>query len=258
MSYGGYLIRHPLFWSALAGVGLGAALAAATWRTRRSRHPSRAASRKWALTWLALSLAVGSAAAGVIVPAGLIILAPPSLLTLGIATLVVTAGLRFPRAVGVPLLVLIGTASVFSATITSGFEPVREPVELARITVLALRDDEISLEVVRSGREQTAAPDPDALVGDVVTVPGIVLEAQALALDLNDAFFLLGAPRFASYTGPGASPPPERSPLAGVLERWGLVRVGTLEARQGVLNLLREYSFVVGPEGGALFVPIRR
>jgi hypothetical protein len=249
MSYGGYLAGNPLFWALLSGIGIGATLAAATWRTRQSRRPKRAASRKWSLAFLAMSVAVASVAAGVLLPPGLGMLSADSLWALGAGVLIFAPGLRFPRAVGIPLLFVLGTVVVLGAWMVRGLEPIREPVDLARITVLSIREDGLSLEV-----EQSTL---DGAAGTVMAMSSEVLRVQADVVDVAKPLFFLGAPRFARFAGPGTEAMPRLSPLLTVLQSQGLVQRQTLVAEERGVNLLRTYWFIVGPDSDPILASRR-
>ena len=263
MTYGGFLLRHPLFWALLTGLALGVAIAAATSRPARSRRPFRAAARKWTLTWVALSFAVLAAAAGMIVPPDLEIIRSSSVWPLGIGLLVGTFGLRLPRSAGLPLLVMIGIAAILGGSLVRGYVPVRDEMPIAEITVLSVREADMTVEATVST--------PSALgVPEIATMPGASLRVEVDLLDLPDAFFLLGAVRFVRYAGPGiADVPPAaadgRTATDGqtATDRWvaavtdflleRIVRLpgtrsGPVVTEVSSVNLLRTYLLVVSPD----------
>src|SRR6056297_3342565 len=125
MTYGGFLLRHPLFWALLCGLAIGVAFAAASSRPSRSRRPARASARKWTITWLALSIAFGSAATGMIVVPDLAILRLESVWALLAGLIVCGLGLRFPRSAGLPVLVLVGSAAILGGWLVRGYIPAR-------------------------------------------------------------------------------------------------------------------------------------
>jgi hypothetical protein len=241
MSYGGYLVRHPLFWALLAGAGLGVAVAAATWRSSRSRRPRRAQSRKWTTVWLALTVAVAAATLGMIVPPELVLLEASSLAAAAAGLLVAGLGVRFPRASGVPLLLVIAVVSVLGALLVRDLHPVRSRTELAQITVLSIREDELALEVTREVSESTGVP-------RIVTVPRDGLSFSVHTLELSPALFLLGAPRFVRYVGPGGGETPEESAVLLRAKSAGLARTVVLAPALPRFNILRTYSLTIRPE----------
>ena len=260
MSYGAYLVRHPLFWALVVGMAVGAAGAFATRRTSRACRPDRAQARKWALTWLALSLGVAALAAGTVIPDGLRLFSLRAL-WMGLGALVVVGlALRFPRAAGIPVIVLAGTAVVLGAWTVRDMQPLRTQAELARVTVLSVRDGGLSLEVTVSGthpREQESAED-GGLVSRVVTVGSRSLRVQADAVDVADPLILLGARRFVRYSGPGAPRSDASSPALAFALEHGLAGSTVLEATVERVNVLRTYRFVVGPDAPARLVRVEQ
>lgn len=217
MTYGGYLLGHPFFWAFVAGLFAGLALAAATSvrsrRARAARDPRRVASRRWAYTWLALAGAVASVTLGVLVPGvtgtppGGAFLTVDSLYVAGVGLVLAGVGLRFPRAGGVPVLLVVGAVAVLAAWSVRGFLPVRDERTLATITVLAVRDEQMTLEVLLDTPEAAGVP-------EVIVVEGPDLRATVELLDLHPGFFLLGAERFVRYAGPGGPPAAPADPDA--------------------------------------------
>ena len=273
MTYGGYLLRHPLFWGLVAGLFAGVALAAATSvrsrRVRASRDPGRVASRRWSITWLALAGAVASTTLGILIPVeggtptGTAFLRVDSLYAAAAGILIAGVSLRFPRAGGVPVLLVVSALVVLAAWSVRGFLPVRGERELGTMTVLAVRDEGMTLEV------QLDAPDADG-VPVVVAVDGRELVVDVELLDLHPAFFLLGAERFVRYLGPGVAtgsggdsgsvggdPDPAAAVPTPPLE-WmlrlptpRLARLERASASAARVNLLRTYRLVVPAVGGS-------
>src|SRR6056297_1065140 len=165
MTYGGFLLRHPLFWALLCGLAIEVAFAAATSRPSRSRRPARASSRKWTITWFALSIAFAAAAAGMIVVPDLAILRLESVSALLAGLLVCGLGLRFPRSAGLPVLVLVGSVAILGGWLVRDYVPVRSTTELGEFTVLSVREQELAVEVV------LRTPTSDE-VPEIVNVPG--------------------------------------------------------------------------------------
>lgn len=277
MSYGGYLLRHPLFWGFVAGVFAGLALAAATSvrsrRVRAARDPGRVASRRWSYTWLALGGAVASTTAGILVadgpgvPAGAAFLALDSLYAALVGIVLAGVGLRFPRAGGVPVLLLVGGLVVLGAWSVRGYLPVRGERELGTMSVLAVRDEGMTLEVLRDTPGSAGVP-------EVVAVEGRELRVGLELLDLHRSFFLLGAERFVRYLGPEAGIPGgeagspgddsgrlggDAAPAASVpapplewmlrLTAPRLVRLERTTVAAAGVNLLRTYRIVVPADG---------
>ncbi len=241
MTYGGFLLRHPLFWALLCGLALGVAGAAATRRRRSFRRSDPTASRKWAIVWLALSVAVVAAAAGMIVPDVPAYAHPVALTVAAVGLCAGAVALRFPRSAGVPVLLLIGSFAVFGALLVRDFEPVRTRVSPARFTVLALREPGLTLEVSRGAADAMGQP-------AVVSVPGQVLTAELDLLDVPDWLFLLGAGRFVRYLGPAGDGPID-APVVQAAVDYGIVHLERALPQVSRVNVHRTYRLLVDPIG---------
>ncbi|MFW6288907.1 MAG: hypothetical protein ACOC2Q_03910 [Spirochaetota bacterium] len=246
MTYGGFLLRHPLFWPLLSGLATGVALAAATSRPSRSRRPARASSRKWTITALALSIAVAAVAAGMIVVPDLAIIRLESAWAFLAGLVIFGLGFRFPRSAGLPVLMLVGSAAILGGWMVRGYIPVRDRTELGEFTVLSVRDDELAVEVLLS----TSAVE----VPEIVTVAGERLRAEVDQLDLPEALFVLGARRFVHYGGLSGAASDSRgagAPRTPVLDRaleLPSVRLARVSATSPAINLLRTYRLIVDPD----------
>ena len=247
MTYGGFLLRHPLFWALLIGLVVGAALAAVTRDTRRAARPYVAESRKWTLTWLALTVAVAAAAGGLIVPSDLAVLHPRSLAAAGTGLAIGLLGLRFPRVLGIPILLVLGSAAILGAVMVRDYVPVRASVGLARFTVLSIRDTGISLEVVRE--EHGSAGEPS-----IVSIPGRSVRATVDVLDVSDGLFLLGATRFVRYVGPGSDDQPDPGGIVELAVDRGIATFARSVEEISDINVLRSYRLIVDPYARPRFV----
>ncbi len=246
MSYGGFLLRHPLFWSLLCGFAVGGALAAATRRTRNTRRPERVASRKWAFAWLFLSIAVAAAAAGIIAPPEPAVYHRLAPVVAGIGFALGLLGLRFPKAAGVPVLLILGSMAFLGAWMVRDFVPVRTPVSPARFVVLSVRESGLTLEVARI---------TDGSIGQpvVVSVADSGLRAELELLELPEELFLLGADRFVRYVGPAGGGPADGTPVLDAAVDRGLVRLVKVEPELAHVNVHRTYSLLVEPHGTPRF-----
>lgn len=239
MTYGGYLLRHPLFWSFLCGLAVGVAVATATRRPCSFGRSAPAAPRRWAIVWLALSVAVVAAAGGMIAPAEPATAHPiaPAVAAVGLG--VGFSGLRFPRSMGVPILLLLGSFAFFGALLVRDFVPVRTQVSPARVTVLAVRESGLTLEVSRDAPDAAAQP-------AVVSVPDQVLRAEIDLLDVPDTLFLLGARRFVRYLGPAGDRPTDHPIVQAAVDR-GIVRLERVCPEISRVNVHRTYALLIEP-----------
>jgi predicted DNA-binding WGR domain protein len=247
MTYGRYLVHHPLFWSLLAGLAVGAALAAVTRNTRRAARPYLAKSRKWTLTWLSLSVAVAAIAAGLIVPSDFAVLNPRSVAAAGMGLAIGMLGLRFPRAFGVPILLIVTGAAVMGAIMVRDYVPVRASAGLARFTVLSIRDTDISFEVVREMPGPAGEP-------SIVSIPGRSIRVAVDVLDVSDALFLLGAGRFVRFIGPESDEEPAPGGIIELAIDRGMATFARSVEEISEINVLRTYRLIVEPSARPRFV----
>ncbi|MFP4377930.1 MAG: hypothetical protein ACLFP4_12885 [Spirochaetales bacterium] len=242
MSYWGFLIRHELFWALVVGVALGGAIADATRRPAlsvRSRRSRRSRDRKWARFWLWLAAAVAAAAAGMVIPPNLVIFTPPAAYTAAAGFILAAAALRFPRAAGIPIAVLLVLAASGGGLLVRSWTPVRDTRVLAEFVVLALEEDRMSVEV-EIDPDRAASPETS-----VVQIPDRNLTVRALLHEPSPYLFLLGASSFIELAEPVAVAPPGPPAWLGEL---GLLGKRSTEARVESLNLLQRYELLARPD----------
>lgn len=248
MSYLGFLARHPHFWGLVVGLCAGGMVASATRFPSRSRDPRRARSRKVTVVSLWATVAVGATAAALILVPGLGALARANLVFASIVGGVAFAALRFPRAVGIPVVVIVGILCVAGASIVAQWQAVRSPVTVASLTVLSIDDERIAVEVGRG------EPGADT---QIVHVDPPTLRAYALVIDASDSLFLLGARRFAVFLGLAPVDYDALAPPVWLVDA-GLVSARVFASDPVRPNLLHAYNAVVDAEGVSLIRVDRR
>lgn len=239
MSYARYLANHELFWAMLSGALLGAAVAFATMPVRRARRPRRARSRHRAAAIMATSGAVVAAAAGFIFPDNLALLTVRSAIVAGTALVAAGVAFRFPRAAGLPVLILVGGTVVFFSSALDGWHPVRSQAVVAEIVVVSMSDASLTLEVADVLR-------PD-LPSGIVEQDGDALRVTAEELVLSPYLFLLGASRFIALSEPGIRQLPNLPPFPESFYDHASVTATT-----GSLNVLQRYQVVVAADSRSL------
>ena len=247
MTYGAFLIRHPLFWAALTGAALGGALAAATSNVARARRPARARSRKWTRASLLATVAVITATCGVFLANGTDFIRVPSLYV-GLGTLVLcAAAMRFPRAGGIPVLIVIGAVTLVAAMVMHPFLPVRGEITVAELQLLSVDSSSAYVEVNDNGPASPGMP-------RVAEVPGATVSVHAGMLTISDYLFFLGATEgviFEGLDGDPVSEPYASMPLIGrVVAVVPLLDVETVTIDDVRLDLLRRYGVVATPRAG--------
>jgi hypothetical protein len=261
MSYWGYLVHDPFLWAAVAGFGVGGALAAATRIPRRAADPDRAGAWKWTAVPLWLSITVVAAAAGMLIPE------PGAMLNLALLPVAgVVAGVsafivRFPRVIGIPLVVVFAGIGVVTTLLMQPFQPLRGETVLGSVEVLNATPELMQLEV----------DEPFSASSRFVAVPGRSLSVRATRLEFPRELFFIGAaagvrlsgivgtaPEVATAGGDGAEgdgvqslwryEPPTEGPLRHAVRVPG-VNVSEATSDPVVTNILRTYLIVALPDG---------
>jgi hypothetical protein len=147
------LLQSPLPWVIIGGLFAGAALSAATRRTRHRRDAERAATRKWVLVCVLLSVAVAFGLVAVFGPGPSRILDASLAWAAGIAALLSFFALRFRRAIGLPVAVLLVALVVTLGLFLQSIHAFTGETEIATVRVLAVEGDSMRLELAPRGRE---------------------------------------------------------------------------------------------------------
>jgi len=255
MTYGAFLIGHPLFWAAMTGTALGAALATATRDARRDRRPARARSRKWTGAALWATAGVLAATGGILLPDGFGFFGLPSL-SVGAGVLVfVGLALRFPRSAGLPAFLILAATTAIAPLVMRPFVPVRDTGVAATVRLLAVDQSDSYLEINDRTPNAIALP-------QVVTTPDPTVVARVHFLQVSDyLFFLGGRGGIALDTVRSAGAEPITSPESDVMTLYAgtrfieraidllpLLTLTPLDSEPVQLNLLQEYEIVGFPE----------
>jgi hypothetical protein len=142
------IFASPISWVILAGVCLGAAIASATARTARRRNPERAHARKWVAACLLACAAVVLGLLAVFVPGPARMLDVRLAWAAGVAAVVSFATLRFKKALGIPVLVLLILAGSCLGLFLRSVRAFTGETTIATVRVLALTDTGMRLELV--------------------------------------------------------------------------------------------------------------
>ena len=187
MTYAGYLSNNPLFWSAVAGAAIGGAVASITRRAARSLRPAQARSRKLTTALLFLTIGVAAAALGMLTPPRFSIITYQSLYVFLGALLFFGIALRFPRAAGVPALLVVTLVFIASVAVIREWFPVRDDASLAVAHVLSADEDRFVVEI----DDRT----PGHVTPNIVDVPGRHIEPVVDVLEVSNYLFFFGTNR---------------------------------------------------------------
>jgi hypothetical protein len=145
------LIHSPLPAVILGGLFAGAALSTATRRTAHRSDPERAASRKWILACLSLSVAVIFGLLAVFLPGPARILDPRLAWAAGIAAAKAFLALSFRKAMGIPVLALVIALVVAIALFLQGVHAYTGETEIASVRAIGVDSASMRLELVPRG-----------------------------------------------------------------------------------------------------------
>ncbi len=184
------IFSNPVPWTILAGFFVGAALNRATRRTRAGRDPSRARARKWTLFCIYLSIGILLALAAVFTAdsGG----APDQRLLVigGAAAAVFFVALRFRKAVGIPVLVLLAVAGVTVSLFLRSITAFTGETEIAAVRVLSSNRDSMRLELI-----------PKAEQPVLLTMEGEYFAPIVKVVIFDDLLVFLGAKTWYRFEG---------------------------------------------------------
>jgi len=189
------LLSSPFPWVALGGLFFGAALSRATRGTRRARHPEHAATRKWVLACLLLSVALAC---------GLLAIFPPPHFEFqrstiadtrwawiaGVAAAVAFLALRFRKAAGIPVVVLAAALVAAVALFLQSLHAFTGETEIATIRVISVDPAAMRLELAARGQ-------PPALL----SMKGTYFAPIVRVVIFDDLLVFLGARTWYRFEG---------------------------------------------------------
>jgi hypothetical protein len=176
------LFGNPFLWVILAGLLVGAALAFATRRASRSPNPDRARTRKWVAACVLLSLAVIVGLLAVFVPGPSKILDVRLAWAAGAAALVAFGALRFKKALGIPVVVLLVGIVILFGLFLQSVHAFTGETEIATVRVISVDATSMRLELVARGSEPV-----------LLTMKGTYFAPVVKVVIFNDLYVLLGA-----------------------------------------------------------------
>jgi hypothetical protein len=186
----GTLLQSPLPWAIVTGLFTGAALSQATRLTRRRANPERAATRKWILACVYLSLAVIIGLLAVFVPGPARILDTRLAWAGGIAAAAAFCALRFKRALGIPVVVLLIALGVVFALFLQSINAFTGETEIATVRTISVDSASMRLELVPRGAEPV-----------LLTMKGTSFSPVVKVVIFSDLLVFLGARTWYRFDG---------------------------------------------------------
>ena len=184
------LISSPLVWVVIAGLFIGAAASRATMRTRNKPDPYRARTHKWVSACVLLSLAVIFGLLAVFIPGAQSMRDPRMLWAAAIAAAIAFAAMRFKKALGIPIVVLLLAVVIVFGLFLQSIRAFTGETEIAAVKVLSTTSSSMRLELVPHG---------DAPV--LLTMNGTHFAPIVKVVIFNDIFVFLGARTWYRFEG---------------------------------------------------------
>jgi hypothetical protein len=184
------LFGSPLLWVVLAGLFVGASLSRATMRTRHKGNPEHARTRKWILVCVWLSIAVVMGLLAVFIPGPSRILDPRLGWAAGGAAVIAFCALRFKKALGIPVVVLLLVVVIVSGLFLQSIHAFTGETEIAEIRVINSGAADMRLELVARGSLPV-----------LLNMKGTYFAPIVKVVIFNDLFVFLGAKTWYRFEG---------------------------------------------------------
>jgi hypothetical protein len=174
----------------VVGLFTGAAVSQATRRTRHRANPTRAATKKWVLACACLSVAVIVGLLAVFVPGPARIMDARLAWAGGIAAAAAFLALRFKKAMGIPVIVLlIAFVAVFALFLRS-ITAFTGETEIATVRTISVDSASMRLELVSRGAEPV-----------LLTMKGTSFSPIVNVVIFSDLLVFLGARTWYRFDG---------------------------------------------------------
>src|SRR5208337_3841956 len=180
----------PLPWAVLAGLFVGAAAARAATRTRHKKDPDRAHARKWVVACVLFSIAIVTALLGVFIPGPTKVVDIRLAWAVGIAAVVAFGGLRFRKALGIPVLVLLVASVVLLGLFFQSIRAFTGETEIASVRVISVPSSSMRLEISPRGGESV-----------LLTMDGVYFAPIVKVVIFDDLLVFLGARTWYRFEG---------------------------------------------------------
>jgi hypothetical protein len=184
------ILHSPLPWVIVAGLFAGAALSQATRRTRNKKDPGRAATIKWVLACVYLSAAVIVGLIAVFVPGPSRIIDPRLAWVGGVAAVAAFLAVRFKRAMGVPVMVLLIALAATLALFLQSVHAFTGETEIASLRAISVDSSSMRLELVPRGAEPV-----------LLTMRGTYFSPIVKVVIFSDLLVFLGARTWYRFEG---------------------------------------------------------
>ncbi len=184
------IASSPLPWAILAGLFVGAAVAHASIRTRHKTHPDRAHARKWVVACVLFSIAIVVALLGVFIPGPSKIVDIRLAWAAAIAAVVAFGALRFRKAFGIPVLILLVAFAVLLGLFFQSIRAFTGETQIASVRVISVPSSSMRLEISPRGAEPV-----------LLTMDGVYFAPIVKVVIFDDLLVFLGARTWYRFEG---------------------------------------------------------
>jgi hypothetical protein len=184
------IVSSPVPWIVLAGLFIGAAASRAAARTRHRRNPGRSRTAKWTLFCVLLSIGVvfGVVAVFVSGPGGI---GDPRLgMIAGVAAVLSFAAMRFKKALGIPIAVMVLAAAVLLGLFLQSIRAFTGQTTIAAVRIMSVGTDSMRLEVLPRDSEPV-----------LLTMEGQYFAPIVKVIIFDDLLVFLGAKTWYRFEG---------------------------------------------------------
>jgi hypothetical protein len=186
----GTVASSPLPWAVLAGLFVGAAATRVARSTRHRKDPDRARVQKWVAACVLFSIAVALALLGVFIPGPSKIVDTRLAWATGIAAVVAFGALRFKKALGIPVLVLIIASFVLFGLFFQSIRAFTGETEIALVRVISVAGSTMRLEIAPGTGEPI-----------LVTMDGAYFAPIVKVVIFDDLLVFIGARTWYRFEG---------------------------------------------------------
>jgi hypothetical protein len=184
------LFFSPLPWVVLAALFAGAAVRRASMRTRNKRDPGRARTRKWVVTCVYLSIAVVIGLVAVFVPGPDKMNDVRLAWAAAVAAVLAFCALRFKRALGIPVVVLLVAAVLVLGLFLQSIHAFTGETEIATVRVISAETAGMRLELLPRGSDPV-----------LLTMEGQYFAPIVKVVVFNDLLVFLGGKTWYRFEG---------------------------------------------------------
>jgi hypothetical protein len=184
-------LSSPFPWVILAGLMVGAAVSRLTMRTSRRSDPARARTRTWVFVCVYLSLAVIFGLLALFLPGHADAFRDIRLAwAAGAAAVLAFAVMRFKRALGIPVVVLLIAVILLLGLFVQSIRSFTGETRIATVTVISAENNTMKLELAPVGSEPV-----------MLDLGGAYFAPVAKVVIFEDWFVFLGAKTWYRFEG---------------------------------------------------------